>query len=203
MNNDKNRAVGMRRGDADPRVGRTRELLVDAFVRLCGEKKNVEVTVSDITRRAGVNRATFYRHFEDKADLIERGIDQLLATVFSEIDSVAPVGSDESDRIIRRITRFFEIIHDRSSLFRNLMTGNGHSVISEKSESFVVRFLSENRLSVAGEEALTMPLPLASRVLTAMLFTFAAWWLDHPASCTAREVASFYLNSSMYGLLKV
>ena len=35
------------------------------------EQSFASVTIADITRRAGVNRATFYAHFGDKDDLLE------------------------------------------------------------------------------------------------------------------------------------
>jgi len=60
----------------DPRVKRTRQLLEKAFVELLGEKGFQAITVQDITERAGVNRATFYAHFEDKYALLDHGIRQ-------------------------------------------------------------------------------------------------------------------------------
>lgn len=55
----------------DPRVRRTRKLLLDAFVALQHEKRFEEITIQDITDRATVNRATFYAHFVDKYALVE------------------------------------------------------------------------------------------------------------------------------------
>lgn len=52
---------------SDPRVKRTRQLFIQAFNDLLGEKRNIySISVHDITNRAAVNRATFYAHFEDK-----------------------------------------------------------------------------------------------------------------------------------------
>ena len=49
----------------DPRVKRTRKLLEEAFKELMKEHRSGEISVADVTRRAGVNRATFYAHFTD------------------------------------------------------------------------------------------------------------------------------------------
>src|SRR5438046_8243911 len=66
----------------DPRVTRTRKLLLDAFVSLMAEKSFDDITVQDIAARATVNRATFYAHFVDKYalvdNLIREGFAQLL-----------------------------------------------------------------------------------------------------------------------------
>ena len=56
----------------DPRVKRTRQLLMQAFLALLEEKHNIHsISVQDIAERATVNRATFYAHFEDKYALLE------------------------------------------------------------------------------------------------------------------------------------
>ena len=49
----------------DPRVTRTKKLLMDAFREIAKEKKLQTITIKDITERATVNRATFYAHFYD------------------------------------------------------------------------------------------------------------------------------------------
>ena len=55
----------------DPRVLRTRQLLLHAFSDLFSEKGFHAMTVQDITERARVNRGTFYTHFEDKYAILE------------------------------------------------------------------------------------------------------------------------------------
>ena len=60
----------------DPRVKRTRQLLEQAFMDTLREKGFQTVTVQDITERAGVNRATFYAHFQDKYALLDYSIRQ-------------------------------------------------------------------------------------------------------------------------------
>ncbi len=55
----------------DPRIVRTKQLLVDAFLKISREKKLSQITVKDITDIATLNRATFYAHFTDKEDLLD------------------------------------------------------------------------------------------------------------------------------------
>ena len=56
----------------EPRVKRTRQLLLQAFISLLEERHNIHsISIQDITERATVNRATFYAHFEDKYALLE------------------------------------------------------------------------------------------------------------------------------------
>lgn len=55
----------------DPRIRRTRKLIIDAFMGLMAEKDFEDITVQDIAVRATVNRATFYDHFVDKYALVD------------------------------------------------------------------------------------------------------------------------------------
>lgn len=55
----------------DPRVTRTRALIVDAFTDLLEEGGFRGLTVQAVTERAGINRATFYAHFPDKYGLLD------------------------------------------------------------------------------------------------------------------------------------
>jgi AcrR family transcriptional regulator len=55
----------------DPRVIRTRGLIVRAFNDLVGEKGHTGLTVQEIAERATINRATFYAHFADQYELFD------------------------------------------------------------------------------------------------------------------------------------
>ena len=56
----------------DPRIRRTRQLLLDALKRLLEEKEFDKISIQDITEAATLNRATFYAHYPDKFALLEQ-----------------------------------------------------------------------------------------------------------------------------------
>lgn len=60
----------MAQSKIDPRVLRTRKLIMDSFINLSEQKDFTDITIKDITTEAMINRATFYYHFEDKYDLL-------------------------------------------------------------------------------------------------------------------------------------
>jgi AcrR family transcriptional regulator len=51
----------------DPRVKRTRSLILHSFEDLLAEKNFESISVQDVTDKAQINRATFYAHFQDKS----------------------------------------------------------------------------------------------------------------------------------------
>ncbi len=46
-------------------------LISDALLELCNEKPLSKISISDIQKKSGVSRQTFYNHFRDKNDLIQ------------------------------------------------------------------------------------------------------------------------------------
>lgn len=61
----------------DPRVKRTRSLILQSFGELLAEKGFESISVQDVTDKAQINRATFYDHFVDKYKLLDYWISQM------------------------------------------------------------------------------------------------------------------------------
>jgi len=61
----------------DPRITRTRNLILGAFMELLSDKGFQAMTVQDVTEKAGINRATFYDRFTDKYALLDYSINQM------------------------------------------------------------------------------------------------------------------------------
>ena len=68
----------MNQTKTDPRVLRTRKLIMDSFMELSSKKEFKDITVKDITTEAMINRATFYYHFEDIYDLLDKVLSEVL-----------------------------------------------------------------------------------------------------------------------------
>ena len=54
----------------DPRPAQTIKVLHDAVIELASMTPVSKVTVTEITRKAGMNRATFYRHASSPGGLL-------------------------------------------------------------------------------------------------------------------------------------
>lgn len=72
----------------DPRVIRTRQLILDSFLAQLHNSDFDTITISDITKHATINRATFYAHFPDKYALLEAIFsDSFLQFVVNKVDN--------------------------------------------------------------------------------------------------------------------
>lgn len=61
----------------------TKTYLKDALARLLLEKRFEDITVSDLTQTAGINRGTFYLYFTDKYDMMEQFKCDILDDMFA------------------------------------------------------------------------------------------------------------------------
>lgn len=92
----------------DPRAVRTRLRLQQAMGELLTTQSFASVTVQEITRRAEVNRATFYAHFQDKDDLLESTLREKCRRVL-EAARPAPSASTPAawQHLIQSVLEFF------------------------------------------------------------------------------------------------
>src|ERR1051325_4893641 len=100
--------------DEDPRVTRTRRLLLNAFTELLTEKSFHAVSVQDIATRATVNRATFYAHFVDKYALFDHLVrDQFREAVAAQGLVDAPFSEESLLRFVAAVFDFVGRFHGR------------------------------------------------------------------------------------------
>lgn len=99
--------------EMDPRVKRTRKLLMEAFAALIGEKRFHDISVQDIAERATVNRATFYAHFVDKYALLDEAFgERFRDTVTSRVSLDAPFTAEHLRTLIATVFRSQAEFHD-------------------------------------------------------------------------------------------
>lgn len=78
--------------DVDPRIARTRQVVVEATADLLAEQGFERLTIEAVAERSGVARSTIYRNWPDRADLFGEGFEQLCA-----FPPVPDLGSLEAD----------------------------------------------------------------------------------------------------------
>ncbi len=59
----------------------TKSDIKEAFIQLLATTSLEDITISQLTKKAGVNRSTFYLHYLDKQDFLEQLKEETLTTV--------------------------------------------------------------------------------------------------------------------------
>ena len=109
----------MRKEGQDRRVRKTRKQLKDCLIQLLKEKKVQDITVRELTEMADLNRGTFYLHYKDVFDLLEK----TEAELFEEFNSLV-LSHDAQDLKQRPSLIFHEIfslVYENADLVEILM----------------------------------------------------------------------------------
>ena len=100
----------------DPRVRRTRGLILQAFNDLLSEKNFESVSVQDVTDKAQINRATFYAHFQDKYALLDFSIQQMfMQEIEKRTLNVCSYSPDNLRNLILAVCEFLGKLHTSCS----------------------------------------------------------------------------------------
>jgi len=80
----------------DPRIVRTRRLLRDALVELLEEMEVEKISVNRLAERATINRVTFYLHYRDIPDMMEKMADDMIEDIRAilHLNEANPLSTD-------------------------------------------------------------------------------------------------------------
>lgn len=114
------------RGEAmehDIRVERTKTALRVAFVELLEEYSAYGISVTNLTKRAKISRVTFYIHYDDMSDFIEKICDYVVMDVkWAPTQDLNLFKLDNAKLIF---TKQVETVRENTQLFRALLGDNG------------------------------------------------------------------------------
>lgn len=128
----------------DPRILRTRQLIMDAFMQLVIEKDFKDMTIKDITERATVNRSTFYYHFLDKYDLLEKVLaEDVLNGVLTNVKAQDALTPESMTNIFKSILKFHLGLRNQCSRSYEAFTPKIETIVKEELERIFNQLLKE------------------------------------------------------------
>ena len=113
----------MKNETLDRRVRKTRQQLQHCLAVLLKEKKIQEITVREITEMADLNRGTFYLHYKDVFDLLEKVELELLDELDSTLQKYQ--ASDLHPKLSLIFTDLFVCVQENAEMVQILLGENG------------------------------------------------------------------------------
>lgn len=182
----------MNRGNnsVDLRVRRTQKLLWEALMALLAEQEFEAISIKDICELAMVHRTTFYKHYEDKYDLLGKGMREIYEALAVEAD-VPPdafLARDEPPVFVK----FFEHVEKHQRFYSLMLCGDGMSKFQGLLRIYLAE-LCEIRLRKAarGMPATTVPIALLAQFCAGTVISATTWWLEHARPCSPRQMACY------------
>jgi AcrR family transcriptional regulator len=119
----------------DRRVRKTRNRLRNALITLIREKDFDSITITDISERADVNRATFYVHYQDKEQVLEEIVDTYLSGLLEMFSVENTIDS-------------FSYILEHANLVKALLSNKQIKDLFRKKMSLVLKRVYSERITL-------------------------------------------------------
>ena len=153
----------------DKRINQTLRALTSALIGLTLEKGYDALTVRDISDRAGIGYATFFRHFSDKDALLE---DVLEGTLSEFLELIQPVMNNPE----RTVTLVFEHVEQTPDPVRVLLRTRNVSPLLPR----IFAFSSQTMLETLKPNPKSLiPPEIAAHHMIVSILELIEWWLEH------------------------
>jgi len=166
----------------DARGLKTMRALHVALIDLIQDQPLERLTIDTIVLRAGVSRATFYRHYSTKEQLVEEigtdEIDRLLDIVFPRFSRTDPLAGSLA---------VAEYVNENKRLWSVLLMGGAEGVMRRR-----FAHLAQTRGVLLGDgDAADLPLDLCAVWGMAGTVEILAWWLRQQHPVPVMQVAQY------------
>ncbi len=113
----------------DPRVLRTRQLLKNAVVELLEEMDIEKITVNRIAERASINRVTFYLHYRDLPDMLEKMADEMVENIRQVVNSNPEQAGKEEWPLLENLLKH---IQANAKLYKVTLTFRQSTIFTDR-----------------------------------------------------------------------
>lgn len=173
----------------------TKQDIKTAFIRLLQTKGFEEMTVSDIAREAAINRGTFYLHYLDKFDLMEKLEDETIHDLEQILLNDAPTISEEGlvelipyDLILKAL----EYVRADFAFISALSGKNGDPRFSELVKD-VLGEMVDAKITMSGNLKFSkhqLPEDYATEILLSSVVSIIMLWIRKGGVEEPKEVAA-------------
>jgi AcrR family transcriptional regulator len=177
------------------RVKRMQKLLRDALIDLIEERGFDALTVGELTERAMVSRAAFYRHYQDKYGLVEQIFEEAMQALYSAVEERRPHQHRQHPPEVW--VMFFEHIAEYERLYRALLGSKGSPWFARKMRAALCDLVSMHGHgpghgpgSSADPFVLSFVETLVPDLVSTILVETITWWLEQGRPSTPREMAA-------------
>ncbi|WP_216900296.1 TetR/AcrR family transcriptional regulator [Nocardia alni] len=159
----------------DVRVRRTRVLLRAALVELIEDRGFDRITVGELTSRAMISRAAFYRNYRDKYELVEQIFDEAMAEMIDGHDG-------ETRSPGQRWADFLRHIDSYHRLYGALLGKKGSPWFADRMRKALATMSTAHLPGRTADD-------LVPSVISAVFVQSIVWWLEHDRPIPADQMA--------------
>jgi AcrR family transcriptional regulator len=197
----------------DRRVQRTRQALRTALLELIKEKDYDAISTEEITERANVGRATFYKHYKDKEDLLLEEFSEMAnekVQVLSEIPFSVWLQSEgtaesEGKTSAPPLLILFEHIYENSELYYILLKSEKSSRVVERIRKIATEAIATFMQTKAKANPVPfhfkVPIEFVAAFFSGALLSTIDWWLEEGMRHPPKEMTHLFQDLFIQGVL--
>jgi AcrR family transcriptional regulator len=191
----------------DRRVTKTRKAILSAYLSLLQTKGVHAISVSDITEKADINRATFYAHYEDKQNLQEQIIKEILDDLEEAIEK--DISKEEQNNFTLTtlegiFIRMLENIYRHKEFYTVMLGNNGPSIFVDDLQHIICKYTTKGLVTVHADKIdLIVPEAIYLSYVTSAQFGVIKYWIKNHYSETPLFMAQQLLLLYKLGGAKV
>ncbi len=123
----------------DRRILRTRRMIQEAFLQLMHSKEYESITITDISSLAGINRKTFYAHFESKEELFTRMMQEMFFDLFRSFmyEKAKPEMKLDTDVLHKDIVCYLKKVDKYREELNTMITGQTSGLAFTTAENVI------------------------------------------------------------------
>ncbi len=180
----------------DKRVEKTREAIAGAYFALQEEKAGNRITISDIARKANIDRKTFYLHYDTVEDIVKdyalKKVKKVMAEVRIEKSSRHPFRMDQLFEVLNRT------VTENLGFFKFVLNHYEYNYFFEWTKKMFCDLLMEQYRSSCDFSELELQI-YTEYYISAILSAYALW-LKQKAPCPIEELAGYVKKATFGGL---
>lgn len=181
----------------DPRVIRSRQLLQKALLELLRESPFQFISVSDLTKRAKLNRATFYLHYLDKFDLLAKTArDTFIAAINEHIPDWQHFKVEDIRQLMVATCNYLEAFLKQCSPANKPYEPLIHAEMQSVLYDYIYCWLSD----LLNHPSKTLPIEGCATVISASVLSASLKWVVGGMGQTANQVADQVYDLLISGL---
>lgn len=168
----------------DIRKQRSKTFIWQAFFELMTNGQSFSpITVNQICEKALVHRSTFYKHFEDKYDLLDFG----LAILFADYHALSE--TKKATEPFTLATQFFE----NSAAQLLLEAQKNDEVFSDLLKNYAITMMKTDVLTALNKTHTgTIPLDLLAEFHISSVFTLSNWQIKNKLDISAEQMDDYF-----------
>ena len=139
----------------DPRILRTRRMLREAFIELLEEMDVDKISVNRLAERATINRVTFYLHYRDIPDMMDKLADEMVEEISKILEEERQEPSADPNEDWPMILHLLEHIAENSKFYKVVLGSKRTPLFTERLLGLLKRLITERIERIEGMATVT------------------------------------------------